>query len=227
MPSPLTSLPLDRLAKGYRRTLTLGAVACTAAALIGEFRFGSSLYLYTDIKDKPGAFQGSMSVVSAFLLVVAGVLMFRASEVLQRSGDRAARGFAGFAALLGFLAFDELAMFHEWVAQKLDGMHVWKPLGIDHDIYVFAVYGAIAALAGLRMLPVILRHRRTLTLVLAMIAFAAFSEGIDFVPWNSLTPAAQTWFGPLEEGLKTMATLSAALYAHALLDAIEQRRDEA
>ena len=213
---------LAPIGKGYRRVLLGGAVVCVAAALIGEFRFGSSLYLYTDLKNESGAFEGSMTVVSAFLLVVAAVYSFRCSEVLRSRDARTANGFAGFAALLMFLAFDELAMFHEWVAEKLEAHRVWKPLGIDQDVYVFAAYGVIAAWTLYRMRAPLLRHRAAATLLVGMVAFAVGSEAVDFVPWEPLSDLAKAWLGPLEEGLKTMATLCGALYGHALLDAIER-----
>ncbi len=213
---------LTPLRRGHRLALLAGAVLCTAAALLGQFRFGNSLYLYTDLKDKPGAFQGSMTVVSAFLLVIAAVLMFRSNEALRRRGERrAAGGFAGLAGMSMWLAYDELAMFHEWATVKLQQHAVPKLFGIDQDLYVFLAYGAallpLAALAA----PVALRHRAALTVLALAVAFAVGSEAADFVPWHRLDDAARTWLGPIEEGLKTMATLAGTLYAHALLDAIE------
>jgi hypothetical protein len=213
---------LAPIGKGYRRILIGGAIVCTAAALVGQFRFGSSLYLYKDLKNEAGAFEGSMTVVSAFLMVVAAVYSFRCSEVLRRRDARTARGFAGFAALLVFLAMDELVMFHEWVASKLEAHGVWKPLGIDQDAYVFAVYGVIGAWTLFLMRGPLLRHRAAATLLVGMVACAVGSEAVDFVPWEPLSATQKTWLGPLEEGLKTMATLFGALYAHALLGAVER-----
>src|SRR5262245_9389575 len=65
-PAAGASMPaMSRLApigKGYRRVLLGGAVVCVAAALVGEFRLGSSLYLYTHLKNESGAFECSMTV---------------------------------------------------------------------------------------------------------------------------------------------------------------------
>lgn len=202
--------------------LGAGAIACIAAALVGHYRFGDSLYLYRDVKGMTGAFQGSMTAVSGFLLVAAAVLMARAAELLHRRAAPAARSALVFALLLAFLAFDEVVMVHEWAAEKLDHLGIPKPFGIDQDIYVFAVYGVVAALCAIRLVPLALAHRRLLPLLVLMVAFAFASEGADFVPWDSLSLHEQTWLGPIEEGTKTMATLCAVLWTHGLLDEVER-----
>ena len=85
----------------------------------------------------------------------------------------------------------------------------------------------IAAWTLFRMRAPLLRHRAAATLLVGMVVCALGSEAVDFVPWESLSPTAQTWLGPLEEGLKTMAALCGALYAHALLGAVERDAEAA
>ena len=142
---------------------------------------------------------------------------------LRREGQRAAAlGFTGFAMLLAFLAFDEVVMVHEWAAEKMLERGVPKLLGIDHDVYVFLGYGAVAGLCGIFMLKTVLRHRDALPMLFWMVLFAVGSEAADFVPWDSLSDSQKAWVGPIEEGTKTMATLCAVLYSHALLGEMRQ-----
>ncbi|MGE3175177.1 MAG: hypothetical protein AB7O97_21295 [Planctomycetota bacterium] len=223
-PAPARTRAVLGVSPAHLWTLLAGAALCVAAAVVGELRFGSSLYLFADVKDKPGAFQGSMTALSGFLLVAGAVLLLRAGELLRRQGDPAARGFVGAALLLAVLAFDEVVMLHEWFADKCAALQLPRPLGIDHDLYVFAVYGLWALLCGFVMLPTLLRHRDAAAVLGLMVLFAAASEAVDFVPWDSLSIGQRAWLGPVEEGAKFLATLTGALYAHALLDAVERRR---
>ena len=74
--------------RGYLVILGLAALGCLLAALIGHYRFGSSLYLYTDVKGKPGVMQGAMTAVSSFLLVVTAVFCGQLGAQLRRRHQR-------------------------------------------------------------------------------------------------------------------------------------------
>jgi len=224
--------------------LLAGALLCAAAAVVGEYRFGSPLYLFADVKGKPGAFQGAMTVLDSLLMVLAGTAFLHTAVLLRSNARRPAAlppgvlasrgpehrvdgpagGCVAFALLLGWLAFDDLLMVHEWAASKLELLRVPRPWGLDHDVYVFGLYALVALVCFVRMLPVLRRYRGTMWLFLMMLLFAMFSETVDFVPWDRLTAVQQTWLGPIEEGTKFMATLAGALYAHALFAAVEAER---
>jgi hypothetical protein len=201
--------------------LLAGALLCAAAAWLGQLRFGSSLYLFADVKGKPGALQGAMTALGSFLLAGGAFLWLRAGQLLRRAADPAASGGFAFAALLVWLAFDEVVMVHEWAAAKMLAWSVPAPWGTDRDAYVFAAYGLCALACLWRVLPVVRRVAAARSLLLLAVAFAAGSQALDLAPWDGLGPDRQCWLGPLEEGLKFLATLAGALLAHALLDGIE------
>jgi hypothetical protein len=202
--------------RSYLPALLFAALVCVVAILVGDMRFGSPLYLYSDVKGKPGTLQGTMTAVSGFLLVASAIFFAMAGATLRQRGQRGLP-LVCLAGLLVLLAFDEVVMLHEWAAHKLDSIGTPRLFGIDQDIYVFFAYGVISLACLLPMLD-LLRHERAIRPLgnLALL-FAACSETMDFVPWDSLTVTQQHILGPLEEAAKTMATFCAALYAHALM----------
>ena len=187
-----------------------GALICLLATVAGALRFGDPLYFFSDVKGHSGALQGSMTAINGFLLVSAGTCLLLYGRQRTDLSRPVRWAFHGFAALLLFLAFDEVVMFHEWATKVLIRLDVPSPLGIDQDLYIFVVYGLFGAACLAPMMPALLDHRRTRLLLCWMLAFAVASQALDFVPWDGLTRAQQNWVGPLEESFKTMAVLSAS-----------------
>ena len=165
-----------------------------------------------------------MTAVSGFLLVAAATCLALFAHRLSRQSQRRVGAFAVFAGLLLVMAFDEVMTVHEWIAVKLSAASVPVPLGTDADIYVFLGYGLVGLPCLLLMLPVLRPDHRARRLLLAMIAFGLGSQALDFVPWTSLTPRQQSWLGPIEEGLKTMAALAGCMCGWFLLTRSEPDR---
>jgi hypothetical protein len=157
-----------------------------------------------------------LTAASGFLLFAAGVLFLMVGAELRSREQRGVHAARGFAILFGAAAFDEVAMLHETLAARLAQSGLPRPLGADHDVWVFAVYGVVAIACAVGLWPVASRHRGCRWVLVSMFAFAVGSEAIDLVPWDALSRPTRDWLGPCEEGLKTLAAVAAVIYGHAL-----------
>ena len=214
----------------HKKLIVLNLAGLFAALVllsaVGQFRFGSTLYFYSDIGANGKFGAGAMTVVSGMCLFVSGAwLISSARLVFLHRGSQAEAGdrpwwflIAGLGAI--FLGLDEILMVHEYLTLKMDQFGVPKLFGIDQDLYIFAVYGILAFVVLLKLLPSIHRHRNAIFPLAAVIAFFALSEVVDMIPWDALTGDQKTILGPTEEILKTMGAWSAALYTELLLESV-------
>lgn len=211
----------------YRRFVGLNLIgvfiALVILSIIGQLRFGWSLYFYSDIGVNEGFGSGAMTVVSGMCLFVSGSFLMVGARIKYLAQTKVAdkHGFWWWlitGAGLVYLGFDEILMIHEYLTQKMVDLAVPKILGIDQDIYIFALYG-LAALALLyKMMPSLIRYREAVFPLVTMLLFFAASEVVDMIPWDELTVEQQMILGPIEEILKTMGSWSAVLYTELLLE---------
>lgn len=201
-------------------------VALAILSIVGQLKFGLSLYFYSDIGVIIGFGAGAMTVVSGMCFFISGALLVSCARLLyiHRSAALAASGVYRWFLIAGmgivYLGFDDIVMVHEYLTKKMAQFGVPKLFGIDQDIYIFAVYTIIALVVLIKLIPSIFHYRLALFPLAAMIVFFGLSEAVDFVPWDSLNYIQRMILGPTEEILKTMGSWSAVLYAELLLENI-------
>jgi hypothetical protein len=214
----------------HRRAILLSfttafAVVVTAAVL-GHFRFGYSLYFFVDLNIARRPLEGALTAVSGFCFGAAGFLLLLVARQSRVPADRGRWWAAsGLGAL--YLAMDEVLRFHEIIAYELEHRAgVEKVLGVlDLDVYVTGAYILVGLILATRMLSQVLRYPLALfPLAVALLLFIA-SQGVDLLPWHSMTEGQRTVFGPLEEGLKTLGSLSLLGYAWLVLDEVLATRE--
>lgn len=182
---------------------------CLLAAWAGE-----GLYFFVDFRENGRRYAGLMSLASGFylmalawsLVIVAHRARLRGVKPLQLLGWILGAAFACY------LAFDEVAQLHETLTHVLQRAGLPKLFGLlDQDIYVFGAY-ALVALAVLILLRRALVSRGDLLLpALAVAGFLLASQGLDAIPWDSMSHGTQQVVGTAEEVLKTMGTFTLAL----------------
>lgn len=206
--------------KLFVRFYVVGTIVLVAAAVLGEVKWGNSLFFFTDLPESERPGQGAFTAVSSISLGAAAVLVLLVARQLGRTGThrRYVWRWQATAAGLAVLSFDEILLIHEWVAYRLEMAEAPKLLGIDHDLYVWMVYGIVALWLGWGLLPSIMARRSTLFPLAAMVTLFIASEATDLVPWDGLSDTQKRIFGPTEEILKTLGSASAVLYAFLLLE---------
>lgn len=214
----------------HKRLIVLNLAGLFAAlvllAVVGQVRFSSTLYFYSDINADGRFGTGAMTVVSGMCLFVGGALLISSARIqhLRRAGALAAGGHRWWLLIAGaglvFLGFDEILMIHEYLTLKMAQFGVPKLFGIDQDIYIFAVYGIVAFAVLFNMLPSIYEHRGAVFPLAASIVFFALTQVVDVIPWDGLSGSQKTILGPAEEIFKTMGAWSAALYAELFLESV-------
>ena len=195
---------------------------CAWAAAVG------GLYYFQDFRTNGGPHSGAMTVISAFALVAAGIGMsLVARRVYARQGWRVstlAWAIGGAGGLL--LALDEITQIHEGVARRLARAGVPAPFGFgDRDLYVFATYGLFALFAVRGAWPQLRRWSEAWLPGAASLMFFAMSSVVDQVPWEILTRSQQGFWGPVEEILKTLGTVSFAVFGLLLAEAAARDPD--
>lgn len=216
------------MAEGWHahRVLLVTAWGATLALCALAVWLGQGLYYFLDFRDGGGRWAGVFSVLSAGCLALAGFgLLLVARLTLRRgAGDTAAWVFGGLGAI--FLALDDLLQLHESAARVLARAGVPAPFGLDRDLYVLAAYGAAALYAVRGVWPRLRSWRRSwLPGMAAVLGFAA-SAGVDLLPWDALSPAAQQGFGAAEEIAKTLGAVSLALFAMVLVEQAAAGREQ-
>lgn len=214
----------------HKKLIVLSLAGLFAAlvllSVVGQFRFGSTLYFYSDIGAAGTFGAGAMTVVSGMSLFVSGALLISCARLLfLHKGVMSLASHSHWWFLIAgmgviYLGSDEILMIHEYLTLKLDQIGIPKLFGIDQDLYIFALYGFVAFVVLLKLFPAIYRYRRAVFPLAAMIAFFALSEVVDMIPWDQLSGSQKSILGPTEEILKTMGAWSAALYAELLLESV-------
>lgn len=195
-------------------------------SVVGQLKFDSSLYFYSDVGTSGRFGSGAMTVVSGMCFFIGGALLVSCARLLYlHRGAAAEKGNAHrWFALAGlgiiYLGFDDIVMVHEYLTIKMTQIGVPKLFGIDQDVYIFAAYGIVALVAMIKLLPSVFHYRLAFFPLAAMVAFFVLSEAVDFIPWDSLNDIQRMILGPTEEILKTMGSWSAVLYAELLLENI-------
>lgn len=231
-PDPVAApLPRPGLAAGFaegwraHRRLLLAAWGATLALCALAVWLGQGLYYFLDFRDGGGRWAGVFSVLSAgcFALAGFGLLLVARLTLRRGAGDTAAWVFGGLGAI--FLALDDLLQLHESAARVLARSGVPAPFGLDRDLYVLAAYGAAALYAMRGVWPRLRVWRRAwLPGAAALLGFAG-SAGVDFLPWEALSRAAQQGFGAAEEIAKTFGSVNLALFAMVLVEQAAAPRD--
>ncbi len=185
------------------RALALCAAACAVASYWGLRFYGDTGYLFREVLD-PEFPAGAITACSGGLLLWAG---WTWAALGRTHRDPWAMGL-GFG--LGWLAVDEVLQVHEHLTHWLVAAEAPRPLGLEQDVYVFAAYALVLAPC---LVAVLTRVRRSegLPLFLLAMGLAAFSQGMDMLPWNRLGPVERQWVGAAEEATKTLATVAFAL----------------
>jgi hypothetical protein len=209
------------------RVMMLAVWVTTAGLCIWAAAVGG-LYYFQDFRTNGGPHSGAMTVISAFSLVAAGMGMsLVARRVYTRQGWRVstlAWAIGGAGGLL--LALDEITQIHEGVARRLARAGVPAPFGFgDRDLYVFATYGLFALFAVRGAWPQLRRWSETWLPGVASMMFFATSSLVDQVPWEGLTRSQQGFWGPVEEILKTLGTVSFAMFGLLLAEAAARDPD--
>lgn len=199
-------------------------IALVILAVVGHFKFGSTLYFYSDVGANGRFGAGAMTVVSGMCLFVSGALLISGARMqyLNKSAIPAAHNGPWWWLIAGagiiYLGFDEILMIHEYLTLKMDQIGIPKLFGMDQDFYIFAVYGLLAFVVFLKLMPSLARYRQAAFPLAAMLAFFALSQVVDVIPWDGLSGGQKSILGPTEEILKTMGSWSAVLYAELLLE---------
>lgn len=210
----------------HARFLALGWLGglgvCVAALWVGD-----GLYYFLDFRWSGRPLSGLMTLAGGFCLMACGWGLFVAARRAMRApgGRREAAGWlvGGLGSI--WLAFDEVAQFHEHAAEAMARLGVPRPLGVlDHDLYIFGAYAAGLLLVLVTLWPT----RRPLepAMLPLSVAIACFgiSEAADQVPWESMTPRLQLLVGAVEEVSKTIGSWSLAMCG--LLCADEATRED-
>lgn len=201
-------------------------VVLVLLSVVGQLKFDSSLYFYSDVGASGRFGSGAMTVVSGMCFFIGGALLVSCARLfyLHRGAapenGNAHRWFALAGLGIIYLGFDDIVMVHEYLTIKMTQIGIPKLFGIDQDVYIFAVYGIVALVVMIKLIPSIFRYRLAVFPLAAMVAFFVLSEAVDFIPWDSLNDMQRMILGPTEEILKTMGSLSAVLYAELLLENI-------
>jgi hypothetical protein len=209
--------------RSWREHGVMMVVVWSATTALCAWAAGSAgLYYFIDFRSGSGPHSGAMTVFSAFALVAAGVCT---TLVARRVHAHAGWSVATLAWAIGgagglLLAVDELIEVHEGIARRLARAGVPAPFGVgDRDLYVFAIYalGALFAVRG--ALPQLRRWGETWLPGMAAVLCFVLSSAVDAVPWESMSHAQQSFWGPAEEILKTLGTVSFAVFALLLAEA--------
>lgn len=194
------------------RTLALCAVACTIASYWGLRFYGDTGYLFREVLD-PEFPAGAITACSG------GFLLWAAWTWIALGRMHRDRWAMGLGCGLGCLALDEVLQVHERLTHGLVALGAPRPWGLEQDIYVFAAYAMALAPCLLAVLPRVRASQEGLRLFWAAMGLAAFSQGMDMLPWDRLGPVEKQSVGAAEEAAKTLATLAFALASTRLRNA--------
>ncbi|MCG8461073.1 MAG: hypothetical protein MI919_32720 [Holophagales bacterium] len=205
--------------------LGLGAMAVflLMLVLISLLTGRHTLFFFIDIPESRRFGGGLATAISSFALVAAGTgLYVRSRMSLADPADSRGLTFAALGTV--WLAMDELLMIHEWLTSRMDRVGIPKLFGVlDQDLLIFLGYAGLAILVGLRLLPLLHRHRQVGAPLVLAGAFYFGTQVVDVIPWDRLTALQQSVLGPLEEILKTLGSASLAIWS--LLIVEEALRD--
>ena len=186
-------------------SLALCAVTCVIASGFGLRFYGDTGFLFRELSDPEFPPAGLATALSGALLLWAGwswLALGRAAS--QRSA-------LGLGACLLWFGFDEVLELHERATRAMVDAGLPRPFGIEQDVYLFALYAAVALPCLLLSLPRVRADRTALRLVALALVLAATSQAADLLPWDRLSRTERQWVGPLEEGTKTLSVLALAL----------------
>lgn len=186
----------------------VGLVVCAIAAVQGE-----GLHYFVDFRETGGRWEGAMTLVSSFCLVVAGWSLFVPARRVHRIAGRG-RELAGW--VLGglggvVLGFDEVLQLHESFAHWMVRHHVPGPLGLDQDMWVFGAYALGLAITLALLWPSRRPLEPAMLPLLMAIACFAMSQVVDQLPWNAMDHRTQQWVGAMEEIYKVLGSWSLAM----------------
>lgn len=195
---------------------SLGALG--AVAVLGDLRFGSPLYFFRDVVGSMRPGEGAMTAISGLLIAVSGVLHVLVGRFEQRSSSPAWWWWSVAGLGLVYLGLDEILAIHEWLTLRLDELRIPRLLGMDRDVYVFGGYAVGAGLVGSRLYTSWRRRPALWPALIATVGLATASQILDALPWSGMAESDRRVLGPLEEILKTTATLCATLYSVTLVE---------
>lgn len=194
--------------------LVMATIVCLFMVWLGRRVGWGALYFFTDFREKE-RYEGLMTLVSASGLAFGAWGLLFVGRLRRKRGAPPVERRAWIWGALGLaiLAFDDLAMVHEWWSERLERVGMPGLLGdVDRDLWILLAYGTGAAVVGWRLVPEILRRANAVAPLVLAVLFFAGSQAFDFISWDELSRAQQEWVGPAEEILKTLGAWCIGLF---------------
>jgi uncharacterized membrane protein len=210
--------------------LLAGVAVCLAMVALAVATGRHPVFFYNEYKEDGNRICGAMTLASSFAMLMGGFLVIMAARQIARwsPGDRAVRWHVTGLGIF-YLGLDDLIQFHEWITARFRvKLGLTDFLGLDADLYVYALYGAVGLVLLVRILPDLVAFRAPAFPLAAFVVLMAVSQGIDVVfPWHELSDGQQRVLGPLEEITKALGAWSALLLGVLFLEETVELRTRA